>query len=903
MKAHVKTIIGKFIIGVLILNGFTGFALLPTQVRAQDRAIIINADQPNVWTLEQAHYLLAQMHRRNLDLKAKSLEDLDANEINGLRFEVLRTLIELGVKFDQADLAANKLISQNQNFNTERRQSLLARRDKLRADSLNLSGEISQLESDKANADNDDDKDKLDKQIASKTALRAKVDKEIEQIDSELESLPAPSGNLTATKAEATFEPNKLPKSDAFDQAFKDAVAAQIKSFNEAPKLNATLRLENFLQMQYEIIAKQLTLLRDEVGPGERLLFLELPQTVNTTYGEANKKWAQSWWKIAGYTRRERPEQKNTKADAKDTKAVATPTPLRPSENRRPITTSQDYDSLLYNKEISLYDEKTKSETQEQRISFTNKFINLDNEEKEEFIKNDELLKYLRDNKATLSSRRVRTVELIPRQSSLNVNDMKLKTSAGAFSFIGSFLFGFGASLKMQRQREQFSQFVQQELYSSAFGKGAREFGWTFMPMPGTDRIMSGVKTTYAVLVVPEEATSIILESNGCFFPRSEYQPVNFAETKKLGERWGNSSKSRGCGTATKAFVVPIPSASIGGNNDFWVEGISYQPVDKGKRIVVLISGKNFSSQMGVLINGVPLIHAIGLAQPLIRDDSKVFEATNKDFEKEPIQGRIERVDSNKIVFSFKMPDDFEETPTITLIAPGKAVDINWFDDIFINGKFPATLLPKHDKDCKKIPVPANCVNIASPMFKGDPDPVTPTFKIDVIEAFRGDDGKISIVITGVGFEAGTAATPGTKIFVNGIEQTAANLVRSKSLIVVNNIDALSNDKIQVTLTSGDKTIKSASIANPAFLKIDKVTVVSYEAASGKKPAVLIVKIEGAGFPGGLMSPDKKVKVTVTSSSEAFLRIEDPDVAEIVTLKDPVTNISVNTVVTRKPPK
>jgi glyoxylase-like metal-dependent hydrolase (beta-lactamase superfamily II) len=53
--------------------------------------IVVNAEQPNLWTLEQAHYLLAQMHRRNLDLKAKSLDDLDPNEIAGLRFDVMHT--------------------------------------------------------------------------------------------------------------------------------------------------------------------------------------------------------------------------------------------------------------------------------------------------------------------------------------------------------------------------------------------------------------------------------------------------------------------------------------------------------------------------------------------------------------------------------------------------------------------------------------------------------------------------------------------------------------------------------------------------------------------------------------------------------------------------------------------
>src|SRR5215211_2619100 len=117
MRSRCRVLIGRFLISLLIFDGLIGIAPIPAEGQ-NNRVITINADQPNVWTLEQAHYLLAQMHRRNLDLKAKNLEDLDPNEINGLRFDVLRTLIELGFKFDQADLASNRLLSREQNLNT-----------------------------------------------------------------------------------------------------------------------------------------------------------------------------------------------------------------------------------------------------------------------------------------------------------------------------------------------------------------------------------------------------------------------------------------------------------------------------------------------------------------------------------------------------------------------------------------------------------------------------------------------------------------------------------------------------------------------------------------------------------------------------------------------------------------
>src|SRR5437867_1817876 len=69
-KKIIRRLISPSLTLLLFVNGLALFA------QAQKgRPVIINADQPNVWTLEQAHYLLEQMHRRNLDLKAKSLEE------------------------------------------------------------------------------------------------------------------------------------------------------------------------------------------------------------------------------------------------------------------------------------------------------------------------------------------------------------------------------------------------------------------------------------------------------------------------------------------------------------------------------------------------------------------------------------------------------------------------------------------------------------------------------------------------------------------------------------------------------------------------------------------------------------------------------------------------------------
>lgn len=1026
--------------------------MLPVEAAAQqNRIIVVNAEQPNLWTLEQAHYLLAQMHRRNLDLRAKRLEDLDPNEIAGLRFDVMRMLVEFGATFNQADLASNRLLSENRTFNSERRQQLIDERDGLRRQVRRLNAEIEALEVEKAGTEDEDDVKRIDARIAAKTSRRDSLNTEIEGLNTELGTLAAPSGTPTATTGGATFNPEKLPDS-VFDEAFGKAAAKQIEKFNDSPKLNASLRLDNFIQMQYEIISKQLSLLRDELGPGERLVFLELPQTVNAAHHESKRKWAQSWWKIAGYTRRFRTNRAPTPRPPQPAEelpnqepikvtedldsifhgrpipvAVATPppcvqwtpnTPIRstkaisvadgplpplaplpapppaplPTPNPYPLEVSRlsgsvrrvtvtlhglrhtnpdDLDIMLVGPEgqnvllmsdaggsngadgltitfddaaanplpdattlathpayrpgnyeaaadkflkpapapfggssLSIFNGTNPNGTWRLfiaddsgpvdgsigggwslsittdcrkeaplEVSYEEEFVNLDNVPQGGAIWGDYLSRA--GARTRLEDRRVRTVELIPRQSSLNVNDMNLKVKAGAFNFVLSTLFGFGSSLNVQRQREQFSQFVQQELYSAAFGKGAREFGWTFTPMPGMERLMSGVRTTYAVVVVPEEATSIVLESNGCYFPRSYFPPNNFEHTKSDEWNIGNRT-SRNCGgnsadgIRTKAFVIPIPkSRADEAGNDFWVKGISFQPVAKGRRIVVLLTGENFSPQIGILVNGVALPHSIGLAQPHVRDDSEAGRQTREEFKDAEVKGEIERIDPNKIVFHFKMAPDFQGTPTITLIAPGRAIDINWLENIYINGRPQGTAL----NDFKPT------------MFGHGPGP--DPFRIDRLRVFRSVDGKsLTALVSGAGFHDASKSPNVAQFFVNG-SSWQSSTIESATLVRIN-FDVPKDENIKVTLVSRKgETADSDSVPNPAFLSVSNVEV-TYEAVDEGQSATLLVRIKGTGFKDGLKASvnGTALEVAVKSATEAVFTMPDQKAAAIVTIED-----------------
>ena len=79
------------VVAALLVSGLAPAAraqLTPQPARSEP--VFINFGQPNIWSLEQAHYLLARMRARSLGLKTADLNALDPNEVHGTRLDVLR---------------------------------------------------------------------------------------------------------------------------------------------------------------------------------------------------------------------------------------------------------------------------------------------------------------------------------------------------------------------------------------------------------------------------------------------------------------------------------------------------------------------------------------------------------------------------------------------------------------------------------------------------------------------------------------------------------------------------------------------------------------------------------------------------------------------------------------------
>lgn len=995
------------ICAMLVFNG-----VLPVTAIAQEksRPVVISFGQPNIWSLEQAHYLLARMHRQNLDLQAKGLDgtNLDPNATNATRINILKSLLEVGVSYDQGMGFQNKQLVRNTEFNSQRRIELTTRRDNLRPVATQLERDIAGLEYERTRmVANNEPAAAIELKVAEitqKKADLAAVNRELADYNTDLNALNAtPTGTPQNPEVSATpFDSKRLPSS-ALDKVIEKNVEKILSGAND-PRLNATTMLDNHVQMQYEIIAKQLTLLRDEVGPGERLVFLELPQSIYTTPGDGDNKMAQVWWHINGYTRTDESSRLLIELG-------------RIYENWEMVKRVEPFVSLIKSNKVTLHTtiekacghtksaEKSSQEelenafiesfsnvqcefkSAEQRVikllleqasnlfaraeqrgvQNTNKLVEavrnvievetLDDKphkiskskkgalsaDSEDFDVNkmrEKLLKglhaiYSQQNKSMVGdnsnslatpqntstvtlgdvtdfvplgaradksgnnaavdipTRDVRTIDIIPRQSSLNVNDVQATVKATGIAAAFKFLFGLAGSVNYQRQREQYEQYLHQELYASGFGKGETDFGWTFGAVPGTKRVAPGVRTTYAVMVVPQEAESIVLSARGCYFKRKDDQPLNYADTANS-ERWLNEGKieRRQC-SAEQQFILPIPGG--GNTNNFWVTRIDYDAKPPGEYVTASISGKNFSPQIGVLVNGVALKQSIGLAQPLLRIPGKDGSTGDECANAAGICGHLERVDPEQIVISFKMPADSKPgTPTITLVSPGRSRDLN---------KLPLTIndrrnsrLNENEKDVEKA---------AAYMFGVRPKPTPPSLAVHDLQTFRIKPNLPRVIglLKGANFKIGK-----DEILINGTPISETDIEFKSPELYRLEFDLPIDDNIYVTVVrkaeqATENAVVGKSFPNIAALKINRVEVISYNPPSRRTNGVMVVRIIGKGLDAGLKldvrGASAKSEILEVTANEAILKLVNPEPSAVVTLTHPSSGERLRAVVLR----
>ncbi len=424
------------------------------------------------------------------------------------------------------------------------------------------------------------------------------------------------------------------------------------------------MKLNNFIQGQYEIIANQLTLLRDEVGPDDRVIFFELPASIYTVDKKSDNYVAQVEWEVSRYCDEE--------------PSAAIQESVIRAELARQSKTGMEADDVL------LRIDKVREEVAHQRANqdaaaglgiYGTLFDKEMKEAKRRFgsavpypITLEMVKKHGQCTNTHGLPEQVRAIDIIPRQSALNVNEYHATVKQTSILAAFKFLIGFAGSVSYQRQRELYEQFVQQQIFASGYGKGSDKFGWTYGPQPGTKRIMPGEKTTFAVLVVPRNTLAVELKARSRFYKRHISPDDTDNDVRRSDDQ---------------TFFLSVPGQRT---QEFWVDGISYSPVKKGRRVTAVIDGNFFSPQLGILINGVPLEPVVSI--------SRVASATEEaDVQSvDGVTGEYEITSPRQIILSFTMGDSYVGIPNITVTSPEKTTAINFFD-LEINHRRPYATL------------------------------------------------------------------------------------------------------------------------------------------------------------------------------------------------------------------
>jgi len=218
---------------------------------------------------------------------------------------------------------------------------------------------------------------------------------------------------------------------------------------------------------------------------------------------------------------------------------------------------------------------------------------------------------------------------------------------------------------------------------------------------------------------------------------------------------------------------------------------------------------------MGVLVNGVPLYATVGLAHPHLMPKVAASDAGSTSPPHEcagatTICGRYERIDPQQIVFSFKMPQNSEiGIPTITLVAPGKSVDINSLPDLFVNGR---RLVKKSDNTDEKLVEDDAAVRF---MFGVSPSSVLSITDLILLKD-SSSSAFVQALLTGTGFD-------GTKdvVYINGVQlEKAPGTKRTfKSANVYELEFSLPSDVNLKVAVVQDKLVVTKTFPNPGALE------------------------------------------------------------------------------------
>jgi hypothetical protein len=995
--------------------------------------------------MEQAHYLLNRLRANNdsIRTKAPSPEDLDPNSVNALRMQAVQTTFNASAALDSVSGFQNQTALRQFSQSTTRHADLVRQADELRVRLYQGQLALGNL------------KGQQDRLKALQTAAGPQIQASGSAPDPITQQLADLAGQITALDAQNTATSNQittlttlagstptlpdLTKVDAPgtlsapDRLLKDAVTKLLSKTADSftPKVQSSIALDNFLQMQYEILAKQLTSLRDEVGPGHRILFMEMPTSIDSAdrkiIGQGGEdQLAQSWWRVSQIFRRYKTEgspcwagpnyngmaygdaalgtpdrsggSENTKGKkpAGSDITVASflqspppppspaasgdlPTPLKDADQQMHEAYKKIEDLVASLQKLDLTSDQIESHSAElastrsslrfarARLSaaFEEFLATIRPQKEQPFERKDQLLQsfesgcrttkaeaqlaadqiddlqqllasrlkaatakkdkseierltkfeaYLKDLRQTQGRRladlvtidqariyqqlggpsqinqafyseignqrelrtrpvgagEVRAVDLIPRQTALNVNTSHASVRDIGLSWAWHNLLGFGLKVDYQQQRETYDQFMQQEAFASSFGKGQDTFGWTFGPLPGTRVLNSGTRNTYAVLLVPDDVTALEIEGIGCAFNR-KHDPPRIDPLESDRER-----QEYHCGNWMHERIEAPDRTNDGG---FFVTSVDYHAVPAGSSATLLVRGSYFSPQTTVLVNGRRLPAVLGIGKPAQNLDDGPGDNAADD---SAITGTFENVNQSQLALRLNIPAKYDgpDFPVITLVAPARAIILNQLP-LMVNG---VSYLRLDDQSLLKKPdTPEPKITLSGWQYLGPAGPA------NFMAHLNGQ--KLNEHLKEVRF-AGVICPAIEKI--------------SESLVQVTCVNSPLPDWEFIAVSDDARpAVASLVVPNPLRLALSSYSVLDgVEFGKDLHPSLIPVKLSGSGFTTGTMlrtnGPDTgRIVLSYVSGSELRCLIRDPKPEEVLTLTDPLRQNTVSIVVKR----
>src|ERR1700722_11045262 len=259
-----------------------GEVLLSVRNPEADRWGDITVAQPKIWQFERVSALLDGLLRDVEGVSLGDLTQLDPSQQNGAALRFVQSALEVGVQYDQAAAvnASNALSSYNALQSSQIQQldqynnymqTLTSERDRLAAQYSAASNEVNALQ---ALAAAGTINDAQTKQLADAVSRQSTTQASLASVNSLISGAGAaptlsPPPTVTGTSVQGPASGSSMASSlSGFSDVLKSlpqGVQNNLSSALQSPSYPATKRLDNFITLLYERLAREISVLQDDL--------------------------------------------------------------------------------------------------------------------------------------------------------------------------------------------------------------------------------------------------------------------------------------------------------------------------------------------------------------------------------------------------------------------------------------------------------------------------------------------------------------------------------------------------------------------------------------------------------------------------------------------------------------